>query len=569
MKIQNKAMGSLRLRTSIASIIISLAACLGVLCVAMVGVQCAHAAALTVSSTADSGAGTLRAALASAANGDTIDATGISGTILLTTGELLVSNSVVITGPGPANLAVDGGGVSRVFRIESGRTVTISSLTITNGRSEFGIGGCIYNDHSTLTVSNCILSGNSANADGGAIYNRGSFGSVALTIINSILSGNSGTQGGGIYNDGTSSGRATLMIINSTLSDNAASTGGGIHNNGIGGSATLVVINSTLSRNRCSNVGGGIFNIGAAMIYCSTLKSNLAQSDGGGIFNSGAVTITNSTLSGNSAGQGGGIYNNGRYSGKATLEIVNSTLSGNSVTTTGAGIYNDGSFSGSATLMILNSTLSGNSDTFGGGAGIVNDSRSSGSATLKIGGALLNARASGKNIVSLGESTVISFGYNLSSDDGSGFLTATGDQINTDPMIGPLQDNGGPTSTHALLSDSPAIDQGKNLSASSTAQRGFPRTLDIAGIANAAGGDGTDIGAIESQDAHLRLRDFGIVSGQYGFNLIGPFSQIIVEASTNLRNWTPLATNTLGDNPLRFNDPIAPALPRFYRARVQ
>ena len=97
--------------------------------------------------------------------------------------------------------------------------------------------------------------------------------------------------------------------------------------------------------------------------------------------------------------------------------------------------------------------------------------------------------------------TVTSIGYNLSNDDGGGFLTAMGDQINTDPMLGPLQDNGGPTFTHALLTGSPAIDAGKNFTVGTTDQRGsgFVRTFDNPSIANANGGDGTDIGAFEVQ----------------------------------------------------------------------
>ena len=86
-----------------------------------------------VTTTADSGPGSLRAALACASDGDTIDATGIFGTILLTSGELLVTNNLTILGPGPANLAVDGNAASRVFHIFPSNTVTISSLTITNG----------------------------------------------------------------------------------------------------------------------------------------------------------------------------------------------------------------------------------------------------------------------------------------------------------------------------------------------------------------------------------------------------------------------------------------------------
>jgi hypothetical protein len=78
---------------------------------------------------------------------------------------------------------------------------------------------------------------------------------------------------------------------------------------------------------------------------------------------------------------------------------------------------------------------------------------------VEIGNTILNAGGSGVNI-SNGGGTVISLGYNLSSDNGGGFLTGPGDQINTDPLLGPLQDNGGPTFTHELLPGSPAIDAG-------------------------------------------------------------------------------------------------------------
>ncbi len=123
-----------------------------------------HATTITVTSIADSGPGTLRDALASAADGDTIDATGISGTITLTSGELLVSNSVTILGPGATNLAVDGNAASRVFHIGTSAVVSISSLSITNGRGPECCyppdiaGGGIYNDHARLAISNCTLS---------------------------------------------------------------------------------------------------------------------------------------------------------------------------------------------------------------------------------------------------------------------------------------------------------------------------------------------------------------------------------------------------------------------------
>jgi hypothetical protein len=407
---------------------------IGLLGAAAVGLPSLRGATITVTNTNDSGAGSLRQRLADANDGDAIDfSVTTPATITLTSGELLVNKSVTITGPGADQLSVDGNG--RAFSIVA-IDVTISGLTITNG-SEFA-GGAIYNYHSTLTVSNCTLSGNFGGEGGGAIYNDGAyFGSATLTINNCTLSGNSTSYyGGGIYNDGTFSGSATLTVNNSTLSGNFSYIdGGGISNDGYRGSATLTINNSTLSGNSvASGIGGGIVS--------------------NGVEGSATLTISNSTLSGNSAATGGGIYNNGGF-GSVTLTINNCTLSGNSAGD-GGGIYNDGVNGGSATLVLNNSTLSGNSAAFGGG---IYNIGVDGSATLTIGDTILNTGVSGENILNY-FGTVASLGYNLSNDDGGGLLTATGDLINTDPMLGPLQDNSGPTFTHALLPGSPAIDAG-------------------------------------------------------------------------------------------------------------
>jgi hypothetical protein len=130
-------------------------------------------------------------------------------------------------------------------------------------------------------------------------------------------------------------------------------------------------------------------------------------------------------------------------------------MSGNSASSVGGAIFNVGIERGAGIVQIVNSTFNGNSTAHGPG-----DIENYGeTANLEIGSTILNSGASGANITNISGS-VTSLGYNLSSDAGGGFLTATGDQINTDPMLGPLQDNGGPTLTHALLTDSPAIDAG-------------------------------------------------------------------------------------------------------------
>ena len=276
---------------------------------------------IVVTNTNDSGPGSLRQALVDANDGDTIDATGVSGTILLTSGQLVVDKDVTMSGSGANHLAVNGNAQSRVFYINLGKTVTISGLTITNGNVTNESGGGIYNDGGTLAVSDCTVNGNSASY-GGGIINDSTNGSATTTITNSTFSGNSGRGIANISTNGTN-GSATTTITNSTFSGNL---GGGIANSGaFGGSATLTVTDSTLSSNSApASDGGGIANgasRGSATLTVTncTLRGNSAANSGGGIVNGASsggatMTITNSTLSGNSAGSGGGISS---LSGKA------------------------------------------------------------------------------------------------------------------------------------------------------------------------------------------------------------------------------------------------------------
>jgi hypothetical protein len=403
--------------------------CFALLCAAG---TTAGAVTITVSNTNDSGPGSLRDALASAADGDTIDAASVTGIITLTNGELLVTNSISINGPGPDLLALNGNGSNRVLHIGPNTIVNISSLAVTNGSADFA--GGILNERATLTISNCFIGGNVAAYYGGGIYNDGVAGSATLEINNGTLCGN---------------------VAGSACAGGGGGGGGGIVNN----SATLVIANSTLISNctlvsnctpfsRCPRVfGGGIYNQGAtATVRDSTLSQNSVifhsildwGSGGGGICNDGYsnLIISNCTFDRNEAAWGGSILNG------ATLDMVNCTLSENAASL-GGGIFNGGN----ATL--ANSTLNGNSAVggFSAGGGILNNGR------MTIANTIL---AGGKNIVN----PIDSLGYNLSSDDGAGSLTGPGDQINTDPMLGPLQDNDGPTFTHALLPGSPAIDAG-------------------------------------------------------------------------------------------------------------
>jgi len=217
--------------------------------VALLGAVAIHARGTTISvtNTDDSGPGSLRQALAIANNGDTIDATGVSGVITLTSGELLVEKSVTIKGASADVLAVDGNATSSVFQITFVGTVTISALTIRNAQGTEG--GGMFNE-ATLTIVNSTISGNTATEGGGA-FNAGT-----LNIVNCTFSGNTAIQGGGTYITGQNT-----TITNSTFSGNSAPVGGG----GCVNHGTLQITNSTFSDNS-TDFASGILNTGTLEI---------------------------------------------------------------------------------------------------------------------------------------------------------------------------------------------------------------------------------------------------------------------------------------------------------------
>ena len=369
------------------------------------------ATTITVTNGNDGGSGSLRQALADANDGDTINFDASVGTVILTTAELAIDKSLTLSGA-PQMVTVERVSQTefRIFHVMSGHSVEIDGLTITGG-SLVGNGGGISNG-AILTISNCAISGNSITRvdsveySGAGIYNIGT-----MTIVNSTVNNNQGLVvglfppfGGGISNDG-----GTLTIQNTTISENTVAFngwGGGVYN--AGNAESLTAINSTI-RGNTGSAGGGIF---------------------------GVAQIINCTISGNSATfEGGGIYGGGF--------ISNCTISGNMTT---VGHSRGGGISGTGT--ITNCTFSDNKSVNGSGICVI--------GAVQLGDTILSSGAS----IFVLDGTVTSLGYNLSYDDGGGFLTGPGDQINTDPLLGPLQDNGGPTSTHELVPGSPAIDAG-------------------------------------------------------------------------------------------------------------
>jgi len=274
---------------------------------------------------------------------------------------------------------------------------------------------------------------------GGSVVNSG-----VLTLSRCTVSGNTAClHGGGLWNNGT------LTIISSTISGNVAA-------------------NNNCCNRFCSTFGGGIYNIGGMTINNSTIAGNSSPSYSGGIFNGGTMTVSGSTISGNT-GEGIGVIST------SSSALSNSTVSGN----TGAGIDLS-----SSTATLSNSTVGGNT-----GHGIEIDTGSM--ATLQNS---IVANNGGGNCFG----AITSNGFNLSSD-GTCDFDGPGDLNNTNPLLGPLQNNGGPTQTQALLSGSPAIDAGNPSGCTDsqghllkTDQRGMPRP-------DKEDTGGCDMGAYERQ----------------------------------------------------------------------
>ncbi len=379
-----------------------------------------------------------------------------AGTYLLTTADNTtqgdnalpdINSTIAVIGMGSDRgdtLITTGGAAGRVFHISPAAILSLENLTLNNGTATSGyIGGAIHNNQATLNVSNCQILHSRAVSGGGISNVVGT-----LTITDSFLSGNSAVT----------------------------DTGGGIYNSG----GTVNIVNSVISLNYASSDGGGIYTAanGIVNISSSTVKENTATDAGGGLYNNdGTIDITSSTFSGNLAGDGAG---GGIYSGsfQAILNISNSTFSGNSAATAGGGIGNLG-----GTLTAAHITVYGNSSNTGGGI-----ANGEGMITLKnsiIAGNTINS-AVGPDCFG----TITTAEYNLIGDDADCTISSgTGNLLNTNPQLGPLQGNGGPTFTHALLDGSPAIDSGTNIGVAATDQRGFPR------ISNGT----TDIGAYEFQ----------------------------------------------------------------------
>ncbi len=491
-------------------------------------------------------------------------------------GDLDISDSLTIKGAG-AGLTIitwaasdvsnadiaDGDRIFHVQATTANVTVAISDLTLTNGSV-----GIIPN--TDPAVSNPydieIVNANPGTVKiwqfrrlGGAL----AFGLGCAVVLYEETAhgpGSSGGDGGdnmGPFPGGTGGDEGGFIVESAALSgliiDNnkSGADGGGIHN-----AAPLSIQNSILTGNFAGANGGGIYN-DAAMTMLNTTIGAIASpntgENGGGLFDTGShvTTITASTFSGNTATAGGAI------AGRAiiTFDITNSTISGNLASDVGGGITTNGTVNLNSATVVNNIATT---DAPGGGAGL----NSFGSGTYNMMNTLLagniiqgstirasNCGCSG-GIGCQGQK-MVSFGNNLEDADTCLFTEAS-DFVNTDPLIGPLQDNGGPTLTHSLLTGSPAIDAGSNVNCS-VDQRGMYRPLDGNGDKIAI----CDIGAFELVAWVSLVTPNGgesIPSGYPSYNItwLGPSDVVAYSLQYSVDNgltWVLIEPNVPG-NPL-------------------
>ncbi len=394
----------------------------------------APAPSTIVTTTADSGVGSLRQAVldANANPGPdeiTFDPSIDTQTITLTSGQLVVTEALTVTGNGATNTIIDGNASSRIFNI-GGADVIISGARLQNGLAP-GPGGGAVNSDAAVTLDATTLTDNSASAGVGGGLNAaaatirngsvvranqssgGVGGGVAATgdatVSDSTIGGSSvsgantaGANGGGLYAGGTATitnstvrhntttgngggvSGDTAVVVGSTISDNTAITGGAISTQ-----TTASVSSSTIS----SNTGGGIgSDAGPVTVTDSTISSNTTTAPGGGIYTGGALTVSGSTIASNAAAVGGGAF---VVHGAVT--ISDSWFDHNTVTTLGGGIGIVGT--GTETTVISDSTFSANQQTgdAGGGGGL---------GLVDVNATLTNVTVSGNTAAGGGSSTV-------------------------------------------------------------------------------------------------------------------------------------------------------------------
>ena len=445
-----------------------LSLCLALLLLGAHGI--ANAATFSVTNTNDSGSGSLRQAIIDANNAAGDDTVvfdlpaGMERVIRLTSLPLSPSTGIAILNDRPGDIPVTIETATQSF-------ISISCISSGGPNSRLLVAGltlrragiaAIRNRTGSLTLRNCTISENRG-ANGGGVDSQD--GDLVLT--NCIITGNRADfRGGGIYSE-----RGKVTLQNCVITNNTAvHTGGGIYNSP-GNDGYLGMTGCLVSGNRITDTFAGNPRAAAGMdssglvgmSNCTFYDNSGAASGAGGIFVNGGLTAINCTFAYNHGPLAGAIRDSGS---KRQSFLKNCTFSGNGNAI--VAIYNLNDSSIRPALWIDNCTFSQNP-----GAAII------GNEKVFIANSIF--KRGGTSPVLVGGAT--SRGHNISDDAAGGdagtgpggLLNRPGDIRNTDPLLGLLADNGGPTMTHALLPGSPAIDAGDNAIATPRDQRGLVR----------------------------------------------------------------------------------------------
>ncbi len=450
------------------------------------------AATRLVLNVANSGPGSFRDVVATARPGDTVSF-AVSGTIALSQ-PVSVQQSIDIVGPGPESLVLSGNSENRVLGIGQGATVNLSGVTIADGYDPTWCAG--LTNSGTLVAQNIVIRDNYC-GDDGASCNYGT-----LILIDSEVRDNESRVGGGaLWHQGDLLEIYGSRFVNNRSPNSALAAYGPLfitessfedHPSGVAVSpveSALIVDTSFINNYRA--IYKGRFGSQLELQRCEFI-GNGAKTDGGAIFNSNRLTIEDTTFEANhSDATGGAIFNEG------TLVIEGSTFERNTAGAYGGAVVNDTQ----GTFFARNSTFSGNSAFVGGGVvtakaeyAIFASCTFAENTSFYSGSALFGENTLMNSIIAAPAGTgracaggASSAGYNLGSDSSCN-LVAAGDQPNTDPSLEPLGYYFGPTKTHALKSDSPAVDAANDTTSPTVDQRGISRPQ----------GEGSDIGAYEA-----------------------------------------------------------------------
>jgi hypothetical protein len=379
-------------------------------------------------------------------------------------------------------------------------------------------GGFYSGDNATSTITGSIFTENIAYYGfGGAVRGGG-----MLTITDSFLSDNKALGGGAIV-----ASNGTTVLDGVEIWHNFASYMGG----GLFRIAGYVSVTDSALSNNYANWGGGIgasSQYGTLEIARSTISSNRAGQEGGGVWNyTGTMTINQSTISYNTARLGGGIHSETSL-GEATY-MINSTISGNVATDHGGGLHN---FEG--VTIISHTTITENTAPPRAGSGVWSSYGILFTTTLVHSSIVAGNANTDVDFEPSYFNTFMSHGYNLiGTGNAGGEFNQPGDQIGIlDPLLGPLASNGGPTMTHAILTDSPAINAGDPafVPPPDSDQRGAPFVrvadgrIDIGAFelqSNPVDGDFNDDGLYDGLDIDALVAEIAAGTHQPPFDLTG------------------------------------------------